>query len=83
MEPAWVLAEVAIAPLEERGAHGGRRDQRQRHEQPVGAAQEQAQGQVSPESWTHGSSAQRSTWFKRGYESGSMDACDTFERGVL
>jgi predicted metalloprotease len=45
------------------------------------ALQRQAQGRVSPESWTHGSSAQRVTWFKRGYETGSTNACDT-ERGV-
>jgi uncharacterized protein len=42
------------------------------------ALQRQAQGEVRPESWTHGSSEQRVTWFKRGYESGSLDACDTF-----
>ncbi|MET0413595.1 MAG: neutral zinc metallopeptidase, partial [Polyangiaceae bacterium] len=42
------------------------------------ALQKQAQGQVRPESWTHGSSEQRVTWFKRGFQSGSMDDCDTF-----
>ena len=40
--------------------------------------QRQASGSVSPESFTHGSSEQRVRWFKRGYESGSPDACDTF-----
>jgi predicted metalloprotease len=35
-------------------------------------------GVVSPERFTHGSSAQRVTWLKRGLESGSVDACDTF-----
>lgn len=45
--------------------------------------QKQATGTVQPESWTHGSSAQRAKWFRRGYESGSMDACDTFGAGVL
>jgi len=40
--------------------------------------QKQAQGYVVPESFTHGSSAQRVTWFKRGMESGRMEDCDTF-----
>jgi predicted metalloprotease len=38
-----------------------------------------AGGRVSPESFTHGSSEQRVTWFKRGVEAGSMDACDTLK----
>ena len=33
---------------------------------------------VQPEKWTHGSSAQRVEWFKRGLDSGRMAACDTF-----
>jgi predicted metalloprotease len=45
--------------------------------------QKQSSGRVQPESWTHGSSEQRSRWFRRGYESGSMEACDTFKTGVL
>jgi predicted metalloprotease len=40
--------------------------------------QRQTQGQVVPESFTHGSSAQRVEWFRRGLESGSLAACDTF-----
>jgi predicted metalloprotease len=40
--------------------------------------QEQSTGTVRPESFTHGSSAQRMEWFKRGFQSGSPDACDTF-----
>ena len=42
--------------------------------------QQQATGQVHPESFTHGSSAQRAMWFKRGMESGDMRACDTFSQ---
>jgi predicted metalloprotease len=37
---------------------------------------------VQPESFTHGSSAQRVEWFKRGFDSGDLDACDTFARGT-
>ena len=36
------------------------------------------QGHVVPDAFTHGSSAQRVRWFKRGLESGSLQACDTF-----
>ena len=36
-------------------------------------------GRVSPESWTHGSSEQRVTWFRRGMDNGNMDLCDTFQ----
>jgi predicted metalloprotease len=40
--------------------------------------QKQARGYIAPESFTHGSSEQRVRWFKRGLESGSVQACDTF-----
>jgi predicted metalloprotease len=41
--------------------------------------QRRSQGQVVPESFTHGSSAQRVRWFKRGIESGDLGQCNTFE----
>jgi predicted metalloprotease len=41
--------------------------------------QKQAGGYVVPESFTHGSSAQRVRWFKKGMRSGRFDACNTFE----
>ena len=59
-------------------------------EEAIGAAtaigddtlQKQTQGRVVPDSFTHGTSAQRVRWLKRGLETGDMRACDTF-RGQL
>lgn len=45
--------------------------------------QQQGRGIVVPESFTHGSSAQRVRWFKRGFESGSPQQCDTFKAAQL
>jgi predicted metalloprotease len=44
--------------------------------------QKQAQGYVVPDSFTHGSSAQRMQWFQTGFRSGRIDACDTFAPGA-
>jgi len=41
--------------------------------------QRQTQGQVVPESFTHGSSDQRVSWLRRGLESGRVESCNTFE----
>ena len=40
--------------------------------------QERTTWTVRPETWTHGSSAQREFWFTRGFETGSVEECDTF-----
>jgi uncharacterized protein len=40
--------------------------------------QRQAEGRTAPESFTHGTSAQRVRWFRRGFDSGAVDRCDTF-----
>jgi hypothetical protein len=43
--------------------------------------QRRARGEVVPESFTHGSSAQRVRWFRAGLSAGDIRACDTFETG--
>ena len=45
--------------------------------------QEKTQGQVTEESWTHGSAAMRKKWFGIGYEQGDLQACDTFAVGQV
>jgi predicted metalloprotease len=45
--------------------------------------QKQSRGYVAPESFTHGSSEQRVRWFKRGFETGNVNSCDTFAANSL
>ena len=45
--------------------------------------QRRSQGYVVPETFTHGTSEQRSRWFKRGYNQGTLQACDTFNAKQL
>ncbi|HYP54732.1 MAG TPA: neutral zinc metallopeptidase [Solirubrobacterales bacterium] len=59
-------------------------------EEGIGAAaavgddriQQQASGRVDRESWTHGSSEQRTRWFNRGFEEGDADSCNTYSGDV-
>ncbi|HSY96380.1 MAG TPA: neutral zinc metallopeptidase, partial [Steroidobacteraceae bacterium] len=44
--------------------------------------QKREQGTVVPDSFTHGTSAQRVAWFRRGFDSGNIDNCDTFSAGA-
>jgi uncharacterized protein len=45
--------------------------------------QRQATGEINPDSFTHGTSEQRRSWFEKGYESGDANACDTFSPDEL
>jgi predicted metalloprotease len=42
--------------------------------------QKEVEGRVNPETFTHGSAAERQRWFETGMRTGSLDACDTFAR---
>jgi len=43
--------------------------------------QRRARGRVVPETFTHGSAAQRQRWFQRGFDGGKLESCDTFAAG--
>jgi len=45
--------------------------------------QKQSQGQVVPDSFTHGTSQQRVHWFQAGFQSGNLADCDTFKAQAL
>jgi predicted metalloprotease len=44
--------------------------------------QKRTQGHVVPDSFTHGTAAQRASWFKRGLQGGTIQSCDTFSAGA-
>ncbi len=44
--------------------------------------QSEYQGRVTPETWTHGSSAQRQKWFSHGYQTGTRNSCNTFSGNI-
>src|SRR4030095_13764144 len=44
--------------------------------------QQQTQGRIDPETFTHGTSEQRATWFRTGFDSGDPNACDKFAAAI-
>jgi predicted metalloprotease len=60
-------------------------DEAMRAAQAIGddTLQRKGRGRVTPETFSHGTSAQRARWFKRGLESGDMHSCDTFSAREL
>ena len=44
--------------------------------------QQETQGGIQPDTWTHGSATQRQKWFKTGFQRGEPGACDTFSGSI-
>ena len=44
--------------------------------------QQQTQGRIDPESFTHGTAEQRAHWLQTGFDSGKLEACDTFSGDI-
>jgi predicted metalloprotease len=75
------------------GAHAGAMNQLESGDIEEGLAaaaaigddrlQKQSQGRIAPESFTHGTSAQRARWLRRGIDSGNPNECDTFAAAGL
>ena len=75
------------------GAHAGAMNQLESGDIEEGLAaaaaigddrlQKQSQGRIAPESFTHGTSAQRARWLRRGLDSGNPNECDTFAAAGL
>ncbi|SUV87750.1 Predicted metalloprotease [Bordetella pertussis] len=77
----WARRADQARNILESGRHRGRPECRQRHRRRHPAKEEP--GYVVPDAFTHGSSAQRVRWFKRGLESGDLRQCDTFGAAQL
>jgi hypothetical protein len=82
IDPSRAFVPLSIAVLtvsDARRAHreGAGRRERDRRRPPAAAEP----GTVVPESFTHGSSQQRMTWFMNGVKSGSIQKCNTFAAG--
>ena len=78
----WAHHSQAALAVPRAGRHRSRRSGRA---EAIGddRLQRQTQGQVVPDSFTHGSSAQRVRWLTTGLKTGQIQACDTFRTSQL